>query len=67
MCIRDRYLNEAIDAIFPITDSIKDDRFTVKVITDTGDNNVDMARPNSLYRIKFDKELGDNAILRRRL
>jgi U32 family peptidase len=61
------YLNETIDAIFPIMDSIKDDQFTVKAITDAGDNNVDMARPNSLYRIKFDKELGDNAILRRRL
>ena len=61
------YLHETIEAILPITDAIQDDTYTVKSITDAENKSADMAKPNALYRITFDKELGDNAILRRRL
>jgi len=61
------YRNEVIEAIFPIENSIKDDQYTVKEIIDTNNMGVDMARPGFSYRIKFDKSLGDNAILRKRL
>jgi putative protease len=61
------YRGETVEAIFPITDSIRDDRFTVTEIFDQYNERVAMARPGLIYRIKFDKELGDNAILRRRL
>jgi hypothetical protein len=61
------YRNEVIEAIFPIKDSINDDRYTVKEILDMNNTGVEMARPGFSYRIKFDKSLGDNAILRKRL
>jgi putative protease len=61
------YLNETIEAIFPIGASIRDDTRTVTSIADAENNSADTAKPNSVYRIKFEKELGDNAILRRRL
>ena len=61
------YLNDTIEAISPITDAIQDGTYIVQSITDEENKSADMAKPNSIYRIKFDKELGDNAILRRRL
>ncbi len=60
------YRGETIEAIFPITDAVRDGRFTVMEITDDDGNSVEMARPNAIYQIKFDAELGDYAILRRR-
>jgi putative protease len=61
------FLNEAVEAIFPIAGSIRDGRYMVRSITGENNESADMAKPNSFYRIRFDKELGDNAILRRRL
>lgn len=60
------YRGETVEAIFPITGSIRDGRFTVKEIIDTDGASVEMARPNALYRISFDANMGDHAILRRR-
>ncbi|HOT46888.1 MAG TPA: U32 family peptidase [Spirochaetota bacterium] len=60
------YRGETVEAIFPITDTITDRRFTVRDIIDADGVSVDMARPNSLYTIIFDAEMGDYAILRRR-
>ncbi len=60
------YRNETIEAIFPITDSIRDASVTVSDIIDSSGASVDMARPNSIYQIMFDAELADHAILRRR-
>ena len=61
------YRDEVIEAIFPLEDAIKDDRYTVREIIDADNTGVDMARPGHSYRITFDKPLVDNAILRRRL
>lgn len=58
--------NETVDVIFPILDRILDGSFTVKEIFDVNNNNVDMARPGGIYRIIFDRDMSDNAILRRR-
>lgn len=60
------YRGETVEAIFPINDSIRDGRFTVKDIIDAENNSVEMARPNAIYTIRFDPEMGDHAILRRR-
>lgn len=60
------YLNERIEAIFPIHDSIKDETFLVEEIIDN-EKNVDMARPGEIYLIKFDKPVNDDAIFRRKL
>ncbi|MFH0974324.1 MAG: peptidase U32 family protein [Spirochaetota bacterium] len=63
------YLNEEIDAIYPIINSnIRDCKIKVKEITDEIKNeSVEMARPDKIYRIKFDKAIDNDAILRRRL
>ena len=61
------YRGETIDAIFPIADGIRDGRFMVKTIIDPEGENVYMARPNTVCRFVFDREMGDHAILRRRL
>ncbi|HPV41417.1 MAG TPA: U32 family peptidase [Spirochaetota bacterium] len=60
------YRGETVEAIFPITDVIRDRCFIVKDIIDTEGHSVEMARPNSLYRFIFDEEMDDYAILRRR-
>lgn len=60
------YRGEIIEAIFPITDTIRDRRFTVTDIIDSNGASVEMARPNAQYRFIFDAEIDDHAILRRR-
>ncbi len=59
-------LNETVEAIFPIQGTIRDGSFVVKEIRDGEGASVDLARPNALYRITFDRELGEGAILRKR-
>jgi putative protease len=63
------YLNEEIDAIFPIINSnIRDCKIKIKEIFDDNKNEfVEMARPNNIYLIRFDKSIDNDAILRRRL
>lgn len=60
------YRNETIEAIFPITDTIRDRGFIVRDIIDDNGASVEMARPNASYKIIFDAEMGDYAILRRK-
>jgi U32 family peptidase len=63
------YLNEEIDAIYPIIDSnIRDCKIKIKEIIDDNKNeSVEMARPDNIYLIRFDKAIDNDAILRRRL
>ncbi len=62
------YLNEKVDAIFPIIDSkINDCTVTIKEIIDGENKSVDMARPDKIYLIRFNKAIDNDAILRRRL
>lgn len=62
------YLDEEIDAIFPICDSlIKDCTVTVMEIIDAEKGNVEMAQPGKVYHIKFNKAVDNDAIFRRRL
>lgn len=61
------YLNEEIEAIFPIVDNvIKDCSFRVVEIKDE-EKSVDMAQPGRIYRLKFDKPVYRYAIFRRRI
>ena len=59
------YCKEEIEAIFPIEDSIKDDKFIVEEIQED-EKVVDMAEPGRVYLIRFNKEVDNNAIFRRR-
>jgi U32 family peptidase len=61
------YRGETVEAIFPITDAVHDGRYTVTEIINPDGQPVDMARPNTVCRFMFDREMGDHAILRRRL
>ena len=63
------YINEDIDAIYPVTDSnIRDCKIKIKEIIDDNKNeSVEMARPGQIYLIRFDKAIDNDAILRRRL
>ncbi len=60
-------IDETIEAIFPLTGAIRDGTFTVREIIDADDRQVDTACPGRVYRLCFDRELADNAVLRRRL
>jgi U32 family peptidase len=60
-------LHETIEAIFPITGPVMDGQFTVDEILDQEGRSVDLARPNTVYRVRFDRDPGDYAIFRRRL
>ncbi|PKL37513.1 MAG: peptidase U32 [Spirochaetae bacterium HGW-Spirochaetae-1] len=61
------YRGENLEGIFPIHDVIRDDIFQVMAIRDAEGNDVDMARPNSLYTIVFDKDVDEDAIFRKRI
>ncbi len=61
------YLNETVEAIFPIREEILDDTFIVKEIIDDDNIRVDMAQPSRIYRIRFDKPVTEDAIFRRRV
>jgi putative protease len=59
------YLNDELDGIFPIDKNIRDGRFRVMKILDSGNCEVEMARPNSTYTITFDRDVDDYAIFRK--
>ncbi|OHD70138.1 MAG: hypothetical protein A2W19_04945 [Spirochaetes bacterium RBG_16_49_21] len=61
------YLNDVIDAIYPIDGSIRDIQCCVTGIMDENGRSVDMARPGFTCRITFDTDLEEHAILRRRV
>jgi putative protease len=57
-----------MDAIFPIVNGkIIDDVFTIKSIVDLNNDEIETAIPGNTYIIKFDKDLADYAILRKRI
>jgi len=59
------YKNEVLDGIYPIEEEILDREYRVlKIFTE--DTEVEMARPNEIYRIIFDKPVYKDAIFRRR-
>ena len=60
------YRGERLDGIFPIDKIIKDGTFRVVSILDDRNSEVDMARPNSVYTIVFDRDVDDYAIFRKR-
>jgi U32 family peptidase len=61
------YRNETVEAIFPIRGAVADGAFTVKEIFTRDGGPVDMARPNTVCSFVFNREMGEHAILRRRL
>lgn len=59
------YKNEVLDGIYPIKEEILDREYRVlKIFAE--DSEVDMARPNQIYRVIFDKPVYKDAIFRRR-
>jgi putative protease len=58
-------LNDELDAIFPIDKNIRDASFRVMKILDSGNSEVEMARPNGIYTITFDRDVDDYAIFRK--
>ena len=70
ICVRTHnpvYREDTLDAIFPITDGIRDHSVTVLDIRTTDGTPVDMARPGDEYYITIDKPVDDHAIFRKRL
>lgn len=62
------YRGDVLDAIYPIIDGrITDHKATALEIFDSENNQIEMARPGDTVTIKFDTDIGDNSILRRRL
>lgn len=58
------YKGETLDCIYPIGERILDRSYKVNKIY-MEDQEIEMARPNSLYRIKLDSPVFDDAIFRR--
>lgn len=60
------YRGEVLDGIYPIKDEILDEKYKVlKIFFEDGE--VDMGRPNNVYRILLDKPVSNDVIFRRRL
>jgi len=60
------YKDEVLDGIYPIKDEILDNKYKVlKIYFEDGE--VEMGRPNKVYRVLFDKPVLKDAIFRRRL
>ncbi len=60
------YRGEVLDGIYPINNEILDDKYKVlKIYFEDGE--IDMGRPNKVYRVLFDKPVLKDAIFRRRL
>ncbi len=60
------YRDEVLDGIYPINERIIDCQYRVLRIIHE-DSDIDMGRPNSTYRVLFDKPVHRDAIFRRRL
>lgn len=61
------YDGETIEAIYPIDGEILDHPLTVTGVWDKEGTPVPLARPNSEYRLRFDRAPGAYALLRRRI
>jgi len=60
------YKNEVLDGIYPINNEILDDQYKVlKIYFEDGE--IEMGRPNKIYRVLFDKPVLKDVIFRRRL
>jgi U32 family peptidase len=60
-------IGDVLEAIFPIKEKVIDGKFTVlEIITQDG-LNVEMARPDEIYKIRFNGIVEDNAIFRKTL
>jgi hypothetical protein len=59
------YKEEVLDAIYPIKDEIIDSKYRVlKIFFE--EKEIEMGRPNMVYKILFDKPVFNDAIFRRR-
>jgi putative protease len=58
---------DELEAIFPIKEKVIDGKFTVLEIKNADGTNVDMARPDEIYTIRFNGAVADNAIFRKTL
>ena len=59
------YKDEVLDGIYPIRDEILDDKYKVlKIYFEDGE--IEMGRPNKIYRVLFDKPVLKDAIFRRK-
>ena len=56
---------DELEAIFPIKEKVIDGKFSVLEIIKPDGTNVDMARPDETYTIKFNGAVADNAIFRK--
>lgn len=59
------YAGDVLDAIFPIKEKLLDDSFRVVKIIDEAGAEVNMARPNGVYTIIFDKDVAPYAVFRK--
>ncbi|TFH43058.1 MAG: hypothetical protein E4G96_02040 [Chrysiogenales bacterium] len=61
------YRGETIEAIFPIDGPVKDGRFTIADIRGPDGSPTETATPGGLWQIVFDRDMDEDAILRRLL
>ncbi|MCL1912272.1 MAG: U32 family peptidase [Leptospirales bacterium] len=60
------YINDELEAIFPLDKKNRDAKFRVLKIFDSNNASLEMARPNGFYNILFDADVDDYAIFRKR-
>ena len=60
------YINDELEAIFPLDKKNRDARVRVLKIFDSNNTLLEMARPNGLYSILFDTDIEDYAVFRKR-
>lgn len=61
------YTGDRVEAIYPIEGDVVDDSYTVAEITDPSGRVTDMARPNTLCAVRFDKPVLKDAVFRKRI
>ena len=61
------YAWDRVEAIYPIEGDVVDDSCTVVEITDPSGRVTDMARPNTVCTVKFDKPILKDAVFRKRI
>ena len=60
------YINDELEAIFPLDKKKRDAKFRVLKIFDSNNASFEMARPNGFYGILFDADVDDYAIFRKK-
>lgn len=61
------YTGDRVEAIYPIEDDILDESLTVAAITDPSGREAEMARPNTLCTVRFDRPVLRDAVFRKRI